>query len=50
MLWLVVCLGMFHVKHGGLFGVVVVVLGLGSCCLSGWVSGLVVFEDGWCFT
>ena len=24
--------------------------GLGSCCLSGWMSGLVMFEDGWCFT
>ena len=29
MLWLVVCLGMFHVKRGGLFGVVVVVLWVG---------------------
>ena len=28
-LWLVVCLGMFHVKRGGLFGVVVVVLWVG---------------------
>ena len=24
--------------------------GVGSRCLSGWMSGLVVFEDGWCFT
>lgn len=32
----VVCLGWF--------------CGLGSCCLSGWMSGLVMFEDGWCFT
>ena len=23
--------------------------GLGSCCLSGWMSGLVVFGVGWCF-
>ena len=22
----------------------------GSRCLSGWMSCLVVFEDGWCFT
>ena len=28
-LWLVVSLGMFHVKHGGLFGGVVVVLWVG---------------------
>ena len=28
-LWLVVSLGMFHVKRGGLFGVVVVVLWVG---------------------
>ena len=33
---MVVCLGWF--------------CGLGSCCLSGWMSGLVMFEDGWCFT
>ena len=24
--------------------------GLGSRCLNGWMSGLVMFEDGWCFT
>ena len=24
--------------------------GLGLCCLSGWMSGLVVFGGGWCFT
>ena len=24
--------------------------GLGLCCLSGRMSGLVVFEVGWCFT
>ena len=24
--------------------------GLGLCCLSGWMSGLVVFGVGWCFT
>ena len=36
MLWLVVCLGMFHVKRGGLFGVVVVVL---------WVGGRVVGDS-----
>jgi len=28
-LWLVVSLGMFHMKHGGLFGVVVMVLRVG---------------------
>ena len=50
MLWLVVSLGMFHVKHGGLLGWLLWFCGLGSRCLNGWMSGLVMFEDGWCFT